>query len=246
MDHRDRGAYLLEHQRVVDGAVAAADDEHSLVAQRARVRYEVPDADALVLLASGQRPWREDADAGGDQDRLGVNRVPGVGGDQQRSVVERRELIGAVTEQEGRVVGLRLPEQVSGKLTTKDRRDASDVVDHLLRIERRQLPAGLGQRIDDDHRQGTEAGVVRGVQAGRARTDDEQVDVVLLRRVPPAPAETHVRNSSQRLCLHVSTPAPCGRGSDRIVANVRPHSASARRIDGWLADRYSRAAVWQS
>jgi hypothetical protein len=30
------------------------------------------------------------------------------------------------------------------------------------------------------------------------------------------------------------------------VANVPRRTASARRLEGWLADRYSRAAVWQS
>src|SRR6185312_11447042 len=98
-------------------------------------------ADALVLLPGRQRPGREDADTGGDQDRLRPDEQAGVGGDRHRAVVQPGELARAVPEQDRRVVGLGLLVQIGGELSAEDRRDAAYVVDDLLRVQRGELPA---------------------------------------------------------------------------------------------------------
>jgi hypothetical protein len=56
----------------------------------------------------------------------------------------------------------RLQQEVGDQVAALDRGQAGDVEDVLLRIERGDLPARLGQRVDDRDGQPAEAGVVRG------------------------------------------------------------------------------------
>src|SRR5690606_33580276 len=51
-----------------------------------------------------------------------------------------------------------LLDEVGGEVPGRDPREAADVVDVLLRVERRELAAEFGQRIDDARRHAAHAG----------------------------------------------------------------------------------------
>nr|BFE73168.1 hypothetical protein GCM10020092_064690 [Actinoplanes digitatis] len=68
-----------------------------------------------------------------------------------------------------------LCDEVGDQVASPDRREATDVEDLLLRVQRADLPARLGKRVDDGDAQAPEAGVIGGEQPGRPGTDDGDV-----------------------------------------------------------------------
>jgi hypothetical protein len=56
-----------------------------------------------------------------------------------------------------------------------DRREAGDVVDGFLGVQRAHLSARLLQRVQDGDAQPAETAVVGGVEAGRSGADDGEV-----------------------------------------------------------------------
>ena len=179
----DRGGQAVERERPVDGAVAAADDDDVLPGVGGELLDDVGQAAALPLRAAGQRAGGEGADPAGDDDGAGADPGALVGGDDEPLAGPRAvpglvgEVLGPLAEHVDRVEAGGLLDQSGDQVAALDPGEAGDVVDHLLRVERRHLAAGLREAVDDRRPQAAEAGVVGGVEPGRAGPDDQQVDV---------------------------------------------------------------------
>lgn len=99
------------------------------------------------------------------------------GEDAQAAVGQAGEFLGGLVEQPGRSEALRLVDEGGDQVAASDGRETGDVVDQLLRVERGDLAAGFGQCVDHGGAQFAKARVVGRVQAGRAGTHDQQVDL---------------------------------------------------------------------
>src|SRR5690348_7620920 len=195
MHQGDAGCDRLQHQAPVDRRISASDDDDILVDEARAVGNEVVEAAAEEVLARRQRTRREGADPSSDDHRPSVDHRARAGAD----AVARRYvgvagagddlvLLRFLSEEVRRLVLRRLRDQSVDQLTTGDHRQPGDVVDLLLRVHRADLAAELAQRVDDCHREPARAGVVRGEQADRPRSDDEDVDRIDLGGHDGAPA----------------------------------------------------------
>ena len=85
-----------------------------------------------------------------------------------------------LTEVEVGVKGLDLLEQVVGQLLRRNHRQARDVVDQLVGVERTALAARLRQRIDGSHAQAQESQLEDLVEAHGPHADDQHIGGVCL------------------------------------------------------------------
>ncbi len=164
----------LEVLRPVEGAVAPADDDDVLAGVRREAGHEELHAATHPALAGRQRPRAELADPRGDQH--------GTRGDPRALVEGDHDVVLTVLERGGgpveevRRAGCgRLLDEPLDEVTTLDAGEAGDVEDRLLGVHRGDLAAQLGQGVDDRDAHPPEAGVVGGVETGRAGSDDQQV-----------------------------------------------------------------------
>jgi hypothetical protein len=178
VDQRDGTGDALEVEGPVAGAVPTADDQDVLVAHDLELADEVHEPAVLEVLGVRERPRREGPDAARDQHRLGVDLDALVGPDQEAAVLLLHQRLGTVAEEVGRVVGGGLLDAALDEVLPLDGGEPGDVVDLLLGVERGDLPAGLGQRVQDGGGQPAEAGVVRRVEAGWPCSDDAEIDLV--------------------------------------------------------------------
>ena len=199
VDHGHRRGDVAQRQGPVDGAVPAADDHHVLPGVRAEFLDHVVQAAALPLGPAGQWARGERADAAGDDHRAAGDPGAPVGGDQQpiararalpRAVGERH---GLLTEHVDRLEAGGLLHEPGDEVATLDAREAGDVVDHLLGVQRGHLSAGLGQAVHDRRSQPPEPCVVGGVQPGRSRRRRRAG-----RRGPPGRRRTAARAARRR------------------------------------------------
>jgi hypothetical protein len=164
-------AVAAVHQRHVLGApdelrapverrVAAADDHHPLAPVVVGVRDHVVDAAPVPPLGDGLRqpPRAERADAGRDHD--GARRELAVGGlehEVARALGAAAVAVAPLLAQPGDaavevrrlVPAPRLLGEVLHEVLRQHLREAGDVEDVLLRVERGELPAELRERVDD-------------------------------------------------------------------------------------------------
>ena len=78
------------------------------------------------------------------------------------------------------VQGLDLLEQIVGQLLRRDHRQARNVVDQLVGIERTALPARFRQRIDSGHAQAQESQLEDLVEAHGPHADDQHIGGICL------------------------------------------------------------------
>ena len=165
----------------VAGAVAAADDDHALARELALGADEVVGAAALP-----RRSCRSRAASWARRRRGRRRRSPCASAGRPLSVCRTtrsssQEIDSAVVS---RCTGTSNCSSVCcavqlDEVLGQDLGVAGDVEDPLLRIERRELAAELGQRVDDARAGLAHAGPEGGRQAHRAGADDRDVaDVV--------------------------------------------------------------------
>ena len=162
--------------------VAAADDHDALVDELVLVADEVVDALALprlhVDVGDRQLLGLERAVAAGDDHRARAQLLA-VGGVQHDDAVVALALVGdrlgGRLEVDRHVERLDLLAQLRDEVLGQHLRVAGDVEDPLLRIQRRQLAADLGQRVDDARGRLAHARPEGGAQAHGARADDRDV-----------------------------------------------------------------------
>jgi hypothetical protein len=73
------------------------------------------------------------------------------------------------------VEGLDLPQEVVDERLARDDGEARDVVDRLLGVQLRALPADLRQDVDEMGADVEEAELEHGEEADRPRADDEHI-----------------------------------------------------------------------
>ena len=93
---------------------------------------------------------------------------------------ERAARLRHLAEVQVGVKGLDLLEQVVGQLLCRNHRQARDVVDQLVGIERTALAARLRQRIDGSHAQAQESQLEDLVEAHGPHADDQHIGGVCL------------------------------------------------------------------
>ena len=164
----------------VAGAVAAADDDHALALELALGADEVVRAAALPggHVVVGQLLGLEGAVPAGDDH--GARAQVALVGVQDDEVVLPRDRVGRGLQMHGHVELLdRLLAVQLDEVLGQDLGVAGNVEDPLLRIERRELAAELGQRVDDARAGLAHAGPEGRGQAHRPRADHRDVaDVV--------------------------------------------------------------------
>ena len=170
MQKRDALRDRLQVQRPVERGIAAADDEHILVAELLHLAHRVEDAVAFIGLdARHRRPLRlERAAAGGDDHDLALEHLAAVGLDPEERLAELLDALDHLVEMECRVERLDLLHQVSMRpcpVTTGSpecRRSAFP--DRVRRTGRRAC-----QNVDEVRFDIEEAQLEHGEQAARAR-----------------------------------------------------------------------------
>jgi len=158
--------------------------------QLKRQRY-----DALYLTACIELARLEGPVAGGDDQRPAEEGAALVRRDREQllavlaQALERLDFL--AQSHVGAVLEPLLGAEIDQRLTL-DLRIAGDVEDVLLRIDGGDLTADLLEALDDPHGRVAMARVVRGGEAGRAGTEDRNVDDV-----------AHAPDASARFCSDV-------------------------------------------
>src|SRR5512132_115624 len=184
VDERDRvSGCVLEAERPVERAVAAADDHTRSVAENILLAHEVVEALALpdIDVVDPELARLEGPVARGDDQRPAQEGAALVRGDREElfavlaQTLERLDFL--AQSHLGAVLEPLLGAEIDQCLTL-DLRIAGDVVHVLLRINGGDLTADLLEALDDPNGRVTMARVVRGGEAGRAGTEDRNVDDV--------------------------------------------------------------------
>ena len=177
MQQRQAAGDRLQVERPVEGAVAAADDQHVLVGKILHAAYGVEHRGALVGLDALERRTlrREGAAARGDDDDLGDERLAGVRREPETAVFFARERIDALTEMEGRAEGLDLLHEPIGQLLARNFGERRDVVDRLFGVELGALSADLFEDVDDVGAYVEKAELKYREEAAGAGADDQRV-----------------------------------------------------------------------
>ena len=162
----------------VEGRVAAAHDHHALARELRLLAHQVGGAAALpgghVDVGHRQLLGLEGAVAAGDDDRARAQVA--LVGPEDDEVVLVGDLVRGRLEVDRHVeLAERLLAQLVDEVLGEDPPVAGHVEDPLLRIQRRELAAELGQRVDDARGRLAHAGPERGGEAHRAGADDRDV-----------------------------------------------------------------------
>src|ERR671934_2024243 len=158
---------VLESQRPVERTVAAADDDTRAVAEDVLLADEVVQPLALpgVDVLDAELPRLERSVAGRDDQRAAQVRPPLVRRDREQLLAvlaQALERLNLLAEQDLRLVLEPLLRAELDERLTLDLRMAGDVVDVLLRIDRRDLAADLLEAFDDANRGIAMPRVIRG------------------------------------------------------------------------------------
>ena len=177
VDDIDPGRDVLQRQRPVHGRVAAPGDHDVLAAELLALAAGVADgAGGLERLQPGQRRAvrAERPSASRQHDGLAMHLIPGVGVQGKRAGLAAQRIHPAAQQPRHPERG-NLPLQVFDQVPGRDRGMRRDVVDRLLRIQRRALPADLAERIDQGGTQLQHAALEGGEQPDWACADDRHV-----------------------------------------------------------------------
>src|SRR5262249_50895478 len=171
---------VLYPERPVERAVAAADDHASAVPEDVLLAHEVVEALPLpgVDVIDPELPRLEGPVTRGDDQRSAQVRTALVGRDREHLLAvlaQPLQALDLLAEQNlGAVLRALLRPRLYQRLTL-DLGVAGDVVDVLLGIDSRDLPAELLEAFDDPHRGIAMACVIRGRQARWAGAEDRDV-----------------------------------------------------------------------
>src|SRR5262245_26806591 len=177
MNERDRQVGgVLEAERPVERRVAAADDHTAFAGEHVLLADEVVEPAALPVVdpVDPELARLERAVAGGDDDRLRLDRLAGRGRNGL-DLIARRELAHLLAKED---VGAELESLLGAEVDeglTLDLRMARDVVDVLLRVDRGDLAAELLEALEDADGRLAMAGVVGSREADGPGADDRDV-----------------------------------------------------------------------
>jgi len=148
--HDTRGA-LRQRERPVESRVPATQDYELTIAEQFLVLHAVVKAAALVRVGArdGKLPCLKGADARGDYDGTGIKARATAGLDIKPAICARLDMRDFLPQMKSGRKGPDLLGQALDQLLRRADGNCRDVIDRLLRIQFRALPADLRQRIDD-------------------------------------------------------------------------------------------------
>ena len=166
-----------EVERPVERAVAAADDENTLVAQRLHLAHRVEDRFSLIRLdAWDRRALRlERAATGGDDEDLALELGALVGLHAEQGIADLLHRLHHFSEMELRIERLNLLQQRIDEALRAGVGNAGNVVNRLLRIEFGALPADLVENVDEVTLHVEQAKFENGEQPDGPRTNNDNV-----------------------------------------------------------------------
>ena len=140
-----------EIERPVERAVAAADDQNALVAERLHLAHRIVHRFALIGLDAGNRRTLglERAAAGGNHDDLALELLALIGLHAKQRVADLLDRLDHLAEMKLRIERLDLLHQALDQAVRAGDGDAGNVVDRLLRIKLGALAADLVENIDE-------------------------------------------------------------------------------------------------
>ena len=182
VDDVDLGGDVLEGERPVDGAVAAAGDGDPAAAEVLAAADEVLDGAGVFEggdAVEGRAVGPEGAGAGGEEDGLAGDAVAAVGAKGEGAGLAG-EVVDPAAEQAGDGEGGDLGFEVADEVAGGDGRVGGDVVDGFFGVEGGALAADFGEGVDEDGAELEHAALEGGEQANGACADDGDVgfDVV--------------------------------------------------------------------
>ena len=175
VNQRDFRRDVAQLVRPVERRVAATDDHDPAIAKFLRIRHDLVHAATIPRLGTGLRKpaWRERPDAAGNDHRARGEAV--TLGRQHEMPILLGEPDHPLSEKRPRAELARLRGELDHQVLRENLREATDVEDVLLGIQRFQLSAELGQRVDDARGGAAHAGVELGEQSRRPAADDGEV-----------------------------------------------------------------------
>jgi hypothetical protein len=180
MDQRHIRRDVGQRYGPIDRRIAAAADDDTHAPKRLAPGDEIEDRGALILLDAVERRavGTESAGAGGDDHRTRPDRRAGAGGEFEAAIGEAFQAVHLLPQMKHRPERSRLFGQPIDQTLAVDRRMARDVVDRLLRVERRALAADDVQRIDDVAAHAQHAAFEDREKADRTGADDRHIGFV--------------------------------------------------------------------
>src|SRR5258708_11161544 len=175
MDDREWRRAMQQLCAPTKGGVASADDDDALPDEIVGICDHIVNAAAIPRLGTDLReaPRRKRADPGGDHDRPRRKLI--AVSDEEEMIVALVEPDDLVSEVDGLAEPPVLVDELVDEVLRQDRRNAGDVEDVLLGIERGQLPAGLGERVDDLCADLSHAGVEQAKESRGPGADDRDI-----------------------------------------------------------------------
>src|SRR6185437_14954036 len=162
-------------QRPVEGGIPTAEYDEAPALERADILYTVEDALALERLgaldADGTRLER--ADPCGDHHRTRIEAGAGGSGYGESAILPAREMDDLLPKVKPRVERLDLLHQPVDQLLGPTDRDCRNVVDGLVRVELRALPAGMRQGVDHMGTDAEQSQLEHLEEAAGTRSDDD-------------------------------------------------------------------------
>ena len=150
MHQRDVLSDLCQLEHPVERRVSTAEDRQAFAGKLFGVPYAVVNARPLERLNAccPERSRLERANAGRDDNGLGIELLTGTGLDQERIIVLALNDRHFLAEVHASAKRFNLLQKLVSQLLAGAHRDGRNVVDRLVGIQLRALPAGLTNRVD--------------------------------------------------------------------------------------------------
>jgi hypothetical protein len=216
VDERDREVGgVLEAQRPIERRIASADDDAGLAPEDILAPHEVVQPAALphIDVLNLELARLERTVAGGDDQRAREKALAGLSRERQELLAVLRDALEVgdlLAEMDVRAELKALFDAQVDEFLPQDLRMPGDIVDVLLGIDGRDLPAELAEALDDANARIAVARVVRGCETDRPRADDRDVE----------DARAHPRNDA--------TPRETERDPAVLVTAARAAAAGVR------------------
>ena len=177
MDQHHAVRVVDERQRPIERRVAAAENQHVLIGERARILHAIVQILAFDLRCAGhiESTGLERAHATCDHDSARIEHRLRAGDDPEATIFLTLDLRDFLTEMQTGAERLDLLEQSIGELLTRAHGHGRNVVDGLVGIELDALTAWRFQRIDHMSLETEQSQFEHLEQAARTRPDDHDI-----------------------------------------------------------------------
>jgi hypothetical protein len=167
----------FEVERPVEGAIAAADDNHVVAAESLDLAHSIVNADALIELdfRHGRALGLEGTATSRDDDDLGDENLVRIGLDAETSVFQLLKCGDHGRKMELRIERCDLLQEIGGEILSGDFGQTGNIIDRLFRIKLGALAAGTIENIDHMGAQIEQTKLEHGKEADRAGADNNHI-----------------------------------------------------------------------